>query len=166
MSQNKVILLQAPLLLRLSFCFCFHFKFASGSHIRLRRRDPRVWAPASPSLQRCLCSLQRSLPLFFFSGPTQLGRSILRRTPEPHWWRQTQNAMVLSFVLLFIFMFCCWSLLTYRVIVLCCLRYFKEHGWPKSTLFETPPTNDEDRAKLIDTLQVFMSFLPFSLVCL
>ncbi|RZC12948.1 Haloacid dehalogenase-like hydrolase domain-containing protein isoform B [Glycine soja] len=31
--------------------------------------------------------------------------------------------------------------------------YFKEHGWPKSTLFETPPTNDVDRAKLIDTLQ-------------
>ncbi|KAL9329618.1 hypothetical protein ACSQ67_004621 [Phaseolus vulgaris] len=28
-----------------------------------------------------------------------------------------------------------------------------EHGWPSSTLFETPPTNDEDRAKLIDTLQ-------------
>ncbi|KAL3003918.1 hypothetical protein AAZX31_08G132700 [Glycine max] len=31
--------------------------------------------------------------------------------------------------------------------------YFKEHGWPTSTLFQTPPTNDEDRAKLIDTLQ-------------
>ncbi|KAK7358998.1 hypothetical protein VNO77_00941 [Canavalia gladiata] len=31
--------------------------------------------------------------------------------------------------------------------------YFKEHGWPSSTLFQTPPTNDEDRAKLIDTLQ-------------
>ncbi|XP_027364194.1 haloacid dehalogenase-like hydrolase domain-containing protein At4g39970 isoform X3 [Abrus precatorius] len=31
--------------------------------------------------------------------------------------------------------------------------YFKEHGWPSSTLFETPPSNDEDRAKLIDTLQ-------------
>ncbi|XP_027918317.1 haloacid dehalogenase-like hydrolase domain-containing protein At4g39970 isoform X1 [Vigna unguiculata] len=31
--------------------------------------------------------------------------------------------------------------------------YFKEHGWPSSTLFETPPTSDEDRAKLIDTLQ-------------
>ncbi|KAK7318630.1 hypothetical protein RJT34_03333 [Clitoria ternatea] len=31
--------------------------------------------------------------------------------------------------------------------------YFKEHGWPSSTLFEMPPTNDEDRAKLIDTLQ-------------
>ncbi|CAJ2677091.1 unnamed protein product [Trifolium pratense] len=33
------------------------------------------------------------------------------------------------------------------------LRYFKEHGWPSSTLFETPPTNDEQRAELIDTLQ-------------
>ncbi|KAK2384595.1 CBBY protein [Trifolium repens] len=31
--------------------------------------------------------------------------------------------------------------------------YFKEHGWPSSTLFETPPTNDEQRAELIDTLQ-------------
>ncbi|XP_029130244.1 haloacid dehalogenase-like hydrolase domain-containing protein At4g39970 isoform X2 [Cajanus cajan] len=31
--------------------------------------------------------------------------------------------------------------------------YFKEHGWPSSTLFATPPTNDEDRANLIDTLQ-------------
>nr|AFK38200.1 unknown [Lotus japonicus] len=31
--------------------------------------------------------------------------------------------------------------------------YFKEHGWPSSTLFETPPSNDEDQAKLIDTLQ-------------
>ncbi|XP_020975489.1 haloacid dehalogenase-like hydrolase domain-containing protein At4g39970 isoform X2 [Arachis ipaensis] len=31
--------------------------------------------------------------------------------------------------------------------------YFKEHGWPSSTLFETPPTDDDDRANLIDTLQ-------------
>ncbi|XP_054821896.1 haloacid dehalogenase-like hydrolase domain-containing protein At4g39970 [Prosopis cineraria] len=31
--------------------------------------------------------------------------------------------------------------------------YFKEHGWPSSTIFETPPSNDEDRAKLIETLQ-------------
>ncbi|XP_059624239.1 haloacid dehalogenase-like hydrolase domain-containing protein At4g39970 [Cornus florida] len=31
--------------------------------------------------------------------------------------------------------------------------YFKEHGWPFSTIFETPPENDSDRAKLIDTLQ-------------
>lgn len=31
--------------------------------------------------------------------------------------------------------------------------YFKEHGWPSSTVFETPPENDDDRAKLIDTLQ-------------
>ncbi|KAJ7956799.1 Haloacid dehalogenase-like hydrolase domain-containing protein [Quillaja saponaria] len=31
--------------------------------------------------------------------------------------------------------------------------YFKEHGWPLSTIFETPPNTDEDRAKLIDTLQ-------------
>lgn len=38
-------------------------------------------------------------------------------------------------------------------------RYFKEHGWPSSTIFETPPTSDEERAKLIDTLQVFMLFL-------
>ncbi|PKI66211.1 haloacid dehalogenase-like hydrolase domain-containing protein At4g39970 [Punica granatum] len=31
--------------------------------------------------------------------------------------------------------------------------YFKEHGWPTSSIFETPPESDEDRAKLIDTLQ-------------
>ncbi|XP_022741172.1 haloacid dehalogenase-like hydrolase domain-containing protein At4g39970 isoform X2 [Durio zibethinus] len=31
--------------------------------------------------------------------------------------------------------------------------YFKEHGWPSSTIFETPPEGDEERAKLIDTLQ-------------
>ncbi|OMO73051.1 HAD-superfamily hydrolase, subfamily IA, variant 3 [Corchorus olitorius] len=31
--------------------------------------------------------------------------------------------------------------------------YFKEHGWPSSTVFETPPEGDEERAKLIDTLQ-------------
>ncbi|PWA65017.1 haloacid dehalogenase-like hydrolase (HAD) superfamily protein [Artemisia annua] len=31
--------------------------------------------------------------------------------------------------------------------------YFKENGWPSSTLFATPPESDEDRAKLIDTLQ-------------
>ncbi|XVF61585.1 hypothetical protein PTKIN_Ptkin08bG0141700 [Pterospermum kingtungense] len=31
--------------------------------------------------------------------------------------------------------------------------YFKEHGWPSSTIFETPPEDDEERAKLIDTLQ-------------
>lgn len=31
--------------------------------------------------------------------------------------------------------------------------YFKEHGWPSSTIFETPPEDDESRSKLIDTLQ-------------
>ncbi|PON90921.1 HAD hydrolase, subfamily IA [Trema orientale] len=31
--------------------------------------------------------------------------------------------------------------------------YFKEHGWPSSTIFKTPPEDDENRAKLIDTLQ-------------
>ncbi|GAB4848706.1 hypothetical protein Ancab_003433 [Ancistrocladus abbreviatus] len=31
--------------------------------------------------------------------------------------------------------------------------YFKEYGWPTSTIFETPPENDADRAKLIDTIQ-------------
>uniref|UniRef100_A0A803KSI0 Uncharacterized protein n=1 Tax=Chenopodium quinoa TaxID=63459 RepID=A0A803KSI0_CHEQI len=32
-------------------------------------------------------------------------------------------------------------------------RYFKEHGWPTSTIFETPPENDTDRSKLIDVIQ-------------
>ncbi|XP_057970603.1 haloacid dehalogenase-like hydrolase domain-containing protein At4g39970 [Malania oleifera] len=31
--------------------------------------------------------------------------------------------------------------------------YFKENGWPSSSIFETPPEDDADRAKLIDTLQ-------------
>ncbi|CAN4126715.1 unnamed protein product [Withania somnifera] len=31
--------------------------------------------------------------------------------------------------------------------------YFKEHGWPTSTIFQKPPEDDSDRAKLIDTLQ-------------
>ncbi|KAL9264814.1 Haloacid dehalogenase-like hydrolase domain-containing protein [Drosera capensis] len=31
--------------------------------------------------------------------------------------------------------------------------YFKEHGWPSSTIFEDPPESDADRAKLIDILQ-------------
>ncbi|XP_021714195.1 haloacid dehalogenase-like hydrolase domain-containing protein At4g39970 [Chenopodium quinoa] len=31
--------------------------------------------------------------------------------------------------------------------------YFKEHGWPTSTIFETPPENDTDRSKLIDIIQ-------------
>ncbi|KMT08762.1 hypothetical protein BVRB_6g134860 [Beta vulgaris subsp. vulgaris] len=31
--------------------------------------------------------------------------------------------------------------------------YFKEHGWPTSTVFATPPESDADRSKLIDILQ-------------
>ncbi|XP_073033050.1 haloacid dehalogenase-like hydrolase domain-containing protein At4g39970 isoform X1 [Primulina eburnea] len=31
--------------------------------------------------------------------------------------------------------------------------YFKEHGWPISTIFNSSPENDDDRAKLIDILQ-------------
>ncbi|XP_043713604.1 haloacid dehalogenase-like hydrolase domain-containing protein At4g39970 isoform X2 [Telopea speciosissima] len=31
--------------------------------------------------------------------------------------------------------------------------YFKENGWPSSSIFETPPENDADRAKLIDAIQ-------------
>uniref|UniRef100_A0A1J3DE99 Haloacid dehalogenase-like hydrolase domain-containing protein n=1 Tax=Noccaea caerulescens TaxID=107243 RepID=A0A1J3DE99_NOCCA len=31
--------------------------------------------------------------------------------------------------------------------------YFRENGWPTSTIFDSPPENDDDRAKLIDTLQ-------------
>ncbi|XP_050208522.2 haloacid dehalogenase-like hydrolase domain-containing protein At4g39970 [Mercurialis annua] len=31
--------------------------------------------------------------------------------------------------------------------------YFKEHGWPSSTVFRTSPQDDESRAQLIDTLQ-------------
>ncbi|MCL7051742.1 hypothetical protein MKW94_022649, partial [Papaver nudicaule] len=31
--------------------------------------------------------------------------------------------------------------------------YFKENGWPTSSIFESAPESDSDRAKLIDTLQ-------------
>ncbi|KAK1361744.1 haloacid dehalogenase-like hydrolase domain-containing protein [Heracleum sosnowskyi] len=31
--------------------------------------------------------------------------------------------------------------------------YFKENGWPTSTIFDTPPEDESDRANLIDTLQ-------------
>ncbi|KAA8546790.1 hypothetical protein F0562_003219 [Nyssa sinensis] len=31
--------------------------------------------------------------------------------------------------------------------------YFKEHGWPSSTILEKPPEDDTERVKLIDTLQ-------------
>ncbi|KAF6134067.1 hypothetical protein GIB67_005077 [Kingdonia uniflora] len=31
--------------------------------------------------------------------------------------------------------------------------YFKENGWPSSLIFVSPPKEDSDRAKLIDTLQ-------------
>ncbi|CAN1169731.1 Haloacid dehalogenase-like hydrolase domain-containing protein At4g39970 [Linum perenne] len=31
--------------------------------------------------------------------------------------------------------------------------YFGEHGWPSSTVFTSPPDDDESRAKLIDTIQ-------------
>ena len=37
---------------------------------------------------------------------------------------------------------------------ICLIRYFKEHGWPSSTIFKTPPEDDAVKAKLIDTLQV------------
>ena len=32
--------------------------------------------------------------------------------------------------------------------------YFVENGWPTSTLFATTPETEEDKATLIDTLQV------------
>lgn len=31
--------------------------------------------------------------------------------------------------------------------------YFNKHGWPTSTILETPPESDAEKAKLIDTLQ-------------
>ncbi|KAL8133990.1 haloacid dehalogenase-like hydrolase domain-containing protein At4g39970 [Apium graveolens] len=33
--------------------------------------------------------------------------------------------------------------------------YFKEHGWPSSTIFDTPPEDDSERENLIDTLQAW-----------
>ncbi|KAL3527630.1 hypothetical protein ACH5RR_012286 [Cinchona calisaya] len=31
--------------------------------------------------------------------------------------------------------------------------YFKEYGWPSSTIFKTPPENDKDRETLVDIIQ-------------
>ncbi|KAG7026850.1 Haloacid dehalogenase-like hydrolase domain-containing protein, partial [Cucurbita argyrosperma subsp. argyrosperma] len=35
------------------------------------------------------------------------------------------------------------------------VRYFKEFGWPSSTILEKAPEDDEERAKLIDVLQAY-----------
>ena len=39
--------------------------------------------------------------------------------------------------------------------VLASVRYFKEFGWPSSTILEKAPEDDEERAKLIDVLQAY-----------
>lgn len=155
----------------LGFCFCFGFGFyflcSPSSHFRLRWRHPRIRALAPSSLQRCFCSLQ--CPLLAFAPPSQLGLRLLRRAPESYRWWQTQNAMVFLSQFSFFFSvlensfgFLDWI----RIFFLVWLvgfwkwsRYFKEHGWPSSTIFESPPENDEDRAKLIDTLQVLYFFI-------
>ncbi|KAK9949552.1 hypothetical protein M0R45_005069 [Rubus argutus] len=43
--------------------------------------------------------------------------------------------------------------------------YFKEHGWPSSTIFEKPPEDDGGRAKIIDNLQLedFAAYLGIQL---
>jgi hypothetical protein len=33
-------------------------------------------------------------------------------------------------------------------------RYFNKHGWPTSTILPNAPTNEEEQATLIDTIQV------------
>lgn len=33
-------------------------------------------------------------------------------------------------------------------------RYFGEHGWPSSTILSKPPVEDDEKIKLIDTIQV------------
>lgn len=66
----------------------------------------------------------------------------------------------LRFILTFYGLFSCsriffrWFCWGYLIVQ----RYFKEHGWPSSTIFSEPPENDADRAKLIDTLQVLILF--------
>lgn len=47
-----------------------------------------------------------------------------------------------------------WSTLRFLNSLTKLFRYFKEHGWPSSTIFETPPDSDNDREKLIDIIQV------------
>ncbi|XP_024316586.1 haloacid dehalogenase-like hydrolase domain-containing protein At4g39970 isoform X2 [Brachypodium distachyon] len=34
--------------------------------------------------------------------------------------------------------------------------YFGENGWPSSKLFETPPSSDSDKEKLVDIIQVYL----------
>lgn len=36
------------------------------------------------------------------------------------------------------------------------VRYFGENGWPSSKLFETPPSSDSDKEKLVDIIQVYL----------
>lgn len=40
-------------------------------------------------------------------------------------------------------------------------RYFSENGWPSSNIFETPPSTDSDKEKLIDIIQVCLLYLWF-----
>nr|CAD1826336.1 unnamed protein product [Ananas comosus var. bracteatus] len=92
-------------------------------HLRLRWRDPRVGAPPSPSLQRRLRALPRPMP---------------PASPEPlHWgsefYDELQNRIGGGKPKMR------W--------------YFGEYGWPSSSIFETPPSSDSDREKLVDVLQ-------------
>ncbi|XP_027364192.1 haloacid dehalogenase-like hydrolase domain-containing protein At4g39970 isoform X1 [Abrus precatorius] len=80
--------------------------------------------------------------------------------PKMRWFSLSLSLSLSSFYFYFLYFVLVGVyllIIQYRVFfffsVLGILRYFKEHGWPSSTLFETPPSNDEDRAKLIDTLQ-------------
>jgi hypothetical protein len=40
-------------------------------------------------------------------------------------------------------------------------RYFGENGWPSSKIFETPPSTDSDKEKLVDIIQVCLLYLWF-----
>jgi hypothetical protein len=40
-------------------------------------------------------------------------------------------------------------------------RYFGENGWPSSKIFETPPSTDSDKEKLVDIVQVCLIYLWF-----
>ena len=85
----------------------------------------------------------------------QLQNRIGGGKPKMRWF-----SLLFSYLFLPFFFPDCWLV---RVCD-CEWRYFGEHGWPISTIFEKPPEADEDRVKLIDTLQVLI--LLFVFVCL
>lgn len=67
--------------------------------------------------------------------------------PKMRWSSPLRSSHLIFFSLVQISLFLNISFCTF-------CRYFKEHGWPSSTVFDSPPQTDDQRAELIDILQV------------